>query len=184
MSKTLQAHERILAVYPNSRGFGFVVAEGFDRLIDWGVVQTKHAKHEQGIARVDALIERYEPDTVVTEDPERRPRRSARVRELLKAIRSRRRLTRTRWKGYSREQVRRTFHTSRSITKHLIAEGIAGRFPELASRLPPRRRPWMSEDTRMSIFEAVALYLTHCFLRKPPDAGLGGQSLRACSPQS
>jgi hypothetical protein len=46
-------------------------------------------------------------------------------------------------------------------TKHALAEMLAGRFPEeLASRLPPKRRPWMSEDYRMDIFDAVALALT------------------------
>jgi hypothetical protein len=37
---------------------------------------------------------------------------------------------------------------------------IAKRFPEeLGSRLPPERKPWMSEDSRMNIFDAVALAL-------------------------
>jgi hypothetical protein len=32
------------------------------------------------------------------------------------------------------------------------------RFPEeLGHRLPPKRKPWMSEDYRMGIFDAVAL---------------------------
>jgi hypothetical protein len=35
---------------------------------------------------------------------------------------------------------------------------LAERFPEeLGDRLPPKRRPWMSEDYRMGIFEVVAL---------------------------
>ena len=39
-----------------------------------------------------------------------------------------------------------------------LAEMLAGKFPEeLASRLPPKRRPWMSEDPRMDIFDAVGL---------------------------
>jgi hypothetical protein len=29
---------------------------------------------------------------------------------------------------------------------------IAARFPELAARLPPERKRWMSEDPRMAIF--------------------------------
>jgi hypothetical protein len=37
---------------------------------------------------------------------------------------------------------------------------IAKRFPELAPRLPRFRKPWMSEDYRMSIFDAVAMALT------------------------
>ena len=41
-----------------------------------------------------------------------------------------------------------------------MAEILVKRFPEeLGSRLPPKRRPWMSEDSRMDIFDAVALAL-------------------------
>ena len=39
-----------------------------------------------------------------------------------------------------------------------MAELLAKKFPdELASRLPPKRKPWKSEDSRMDIFDAVAL---------------------------
>jgi hypothetical protein len=39
-----------------------------------------------------------------------------------------------------------------------LAEILATRFPEeLAPRLPPKRKPWISEDYRMDIFDAVAL---------------------------
>ena len=34
-------------------------------------------------------------------------------------------------------------------------------FPELEKRLPRVRKPWMSEDERMSIFDAVALAIAH-----------------------
>ena len=45
-------------------------------------------------------------------------------------------------------------------TKHALAEILAKRFPEeLATRLPPKRRPWTSEDYRMDILDAVALVL-------------------------
>jgi hypothetical protein len=36
---------------------------------------------------------------------------------------------------------------------------IAKRFPELALRLPRFRKPWMSEDYRMSIFDAAGFAL-------------------------
>ena len=43
-------------------------------------------------------------------------------------------------------------------TKHEMAESLATRFPdELALRLPPKRRPWESEDARMDVFDAVGL---------------------------
>jgi len=52
---------------------------------------------------------------------------------------------------------------SDATTKQEIAIAIAERFPELAPRLPRFRKPWMSEDYRMSIFDAVALALTFFF---------------------
>jgi len=44
--------------------------------------------------------------------------------------------------------------------KNRIAGVIAERLPELAPWQPPFRKPWMSEDERMSIFDAVAFALT------------------------
>ena len=43
-------------------------------------------------------------------------------------------------------------------TKFAVAQALATQFPvELAARLPPKRRAWMSEDPRMDIFDAVSL---------------------------
>ena len=58
----------------------------------------------------------------------------------------------------TREQVRRVFFVDGQGTKYGLAQILAERFPdELSFRLPPKRRPWMSEDSRMDIFAAVAL---------------------------
>ena len=59
---------------------------------------------------------------------------------------------------FSHEQVRRVFFADGQGTKHALAEILAQRFrKELGSRLPPKRKPWMSEDYRMDIFDAVGL---------------------------
>ena len=43
-------------------------------------------------------------------------------------------------------------------TKFAVAKTLAEKFPmALGHRLPPKRRPWMSEDPRMDIFDAVGL---------------------------
>ena len=66
-----------------------------------------------------------------------------------------------------REQVRRVFFANGQGTKHALAEILAKRFPEeLGFRLPPKRRPWMSEDYRMDIFDAVALALIFFYSKK------------------
>jgi hypothetical protein len=64
---------------------------------------------------------------------------------------------------FSQKQVRRVFFGDAGGTKHALAEIMAERFPEeLGFRLPPKRRPWMSEDSRMDIFDAVSLALSYC----------------------
>jgi hypothetical protein len=49
-----------------------------------------------------------------------------------------------------------------------IALEFAKRFPELALRLPPRRRPWMSADDRLQIFGAVAMSVALFSYRPSP----------------
>jgi hypothetical protein len=61
---------------------------------------------------------------------------------------------------FSRTQVRQAFCAEAQGTKQTIAEILGKKYPEeLGSRLPPKRRPWMSEDYRMDIFDALALAL-------------------------
>ena len=61
---------------------------------------------------------------------------------------------------FSRQQVRQVFFTDGQGTKYALAEMLADKYPEeLGFRLPPKRRPWMSENYRMNIFDAVALAL-------------------------
>lgn len=55
----------------------------------------------------------------------------------------------------------------------LIAYGrqtVAEQFPELLSILPPRRRPWQSEDYRMTIFDAAAVGIAY-FAENTPQLG-------------
>jgi hypothetical protein len=48
---------------------------------------------------------------------------------------------------------------------------IVKQFPdELAARLPPKRKPWKSEDSRMDIFDGLALaFVFH--LKKKKQTG-------------
>jgi hypothetical protein len=58
----------------------------------------------------------------------------------------------------SGKQVRNLLLANSKGTKQETAELLSKKFPDmLASRLPPKRKPWKSEDGRMDIFDAVAL---------------------------
>ena len=56
-------------------------------------------------------------------------------------------------------RVKAGFAGSRALTKQQIALILAARYPELAPRLPPLRKPWMGEDPRLSIFKALVFAL-------------------------
>jgi hypothetical protein len=158
---TLTRHLRVLAIDPGSGGFGFAVLEGADRLVDWGVAGTTCRNDRELLARAGQLIDRYRPDVFVVEDcsapSSRRRQRACRfIRAMIQAAIERKIDVRR----FARDDIRKVFrHDDTLPTKHRIAVAIVELFPELLLRLPPLRRPWMSEDYRMSIFDAVALGL-------------------------
>ena len=55
----------------------------------------------------------------------------------------------------------RYFRQYNATTKHEIAQAVAQIIPELAWRLPPKRKPWQSEAHRMSVFDAAAAVIAH-----------------------
>jgi hypothetical protein len=151
---------RVLAIRPTSRGFGFAVLEGAELLIDWGTKDARCEKNARSLGYVEALLDEYQPDAIVVEDARDRSfRRCARVRDLLQGIRRMAFTQGVRVRSISKRRIREVFSETRAVTKHDLALAIAGRLPELAPRLPPRRKPWMSQDERMSIFDAVGLGL-------------------------
>jgi Holliday junction resolvasome RuvABC endonuclease subunit len=154
-------YNRVLAIDPCSRGFGFAVLEGSDRLIDWGVKETRTDKNKAALKLIGHLIERYEPHTIVLENHAATgSRRSGRVKQLIEQISHAAFNRQIKIKTVSRLKVKEVFGACGARNKYDIAVAIANRFPELAPRLPRFRKPWMSEDYRMSIFDAVGLSLT------------------------
>jgi hypothetical protein len=160
MNNKNKSYIRILAIYPISEGFGFAVLEPSDKLIDWGVVHVPSSNTQECLVRVGKFIDRYRPDVVVTEHPIKSPHRGERVRLLLADILTLATRKRKRRGGISRRQVRTRFSKLGRITKRRIAITISKQFPELEPRLPRLRKPWMSQDSRMAIFDSLALALT------------------------
>jgi hypothetical protein len=161
MEKAAPKYPRILAVAPSTDGFGFALIEGLNTLVDWGVKSITGDKNTGSIAKVKAMIAYYEPDVLVIENTSIRScRRSGRIRALsqrISRLAERRGITVT---MFSPAEVKRAFLVDNQESKYAVAETIAKRFPdELGFRLPPKRRPWENQDSRMDIFAAVALAL-------------------------
>jgi Holliday junction resolvasome RuvABC endonuclease subunit len=170
MDSRRETDRRALSIDPTTRGFGYAVLEGPAFLVDWGTRDLGRADSRRALEHVELLLDHWRPDVVVVEDTSHASaRRRDRARELIAAIgevAAKRGLEVAR---IARVHVRRLFETADSANKHQIAQTIADHFPELAPRLPPVRKAWMSEDTRMSIFDAVAFTLAFYFhAERPP----------------
>ena len=161
MNKRIPQNQRILAIAPSTRGFGFAVLEGRDTLVDWGIKSVKGDKNSQCLAKVRELIGDYPPDVIVLEDTSAKDsRRGPRIRALTQEIIALASSSKVKVELFTQKQIRKNFFTDGKGTKDALAEIVAKRFPdELAHRLPPKRRDWQSEDSRMGIFDAIALAL-------------------------
>lgn len=162
MNLPARSEVRVLAIDPTTRGFGFAVFEGVERLIDWGVVSVAADRNARCLTRLAGLLRRYTPDLLVVEDHTSRGcRRWRRIRDLLHRVHSIAREHGTKTRRISAAGVRRVFADLDTTTKHEIAGALASRYPELVPWLPPRRKPWDSEDERMGIFDAAAFAVAY-----------------------
>src|SRR2546430_16674813 len=136
MSRAYTKDIRVLAIDPSTRGFGFAVLEGANRLIDWGVKETKKNKNAKSITLIDDLIELYQPSVIVVEDYEGKgSRRCRRIQGLINDISKLAFKKKIRVRSFSRVKVKQAFVESGASNKQEIAGVIAKRFPELAPRL-------------------------------------------------
>lgn len=150
---------RILAVSLSSRGFGYAVMEGNNRLVDYGKKIFDEDKNSRSLAHIEKIITHSQPDILVLQDVNAKDtRRDPRIKALHRkvvALTNKRKLKVVKISG---TELRAVLLGNSKGTKHQMAQAIAKVFPEeLASRLPPKRRDWMSEDSRMDIFGAVGL---------------------------
>ncbi len=145
--------ERILCLDIRPRSFAFVVFEA-KVVLDWGARSFRRGANAVRVPlriKVARLLDEYAPCALVLE----RPRAGKHVR-IVAAIRKQAKLQRIPIRLISAKAVDVAFSGSND-NKHQIAFALATRFPDLVSVLPPKRKPWQSEDYRMSIFDAAAL---------------------------
>jgi hypothetical protein len=147
----------ILAFYPHARGFAYVLLEGPNSMVDWGMSDVlAERKTRTCLRRLSHLLKEYRPDAVVTRQiPQGRlAKLSESITELLKS----RRITTA---AVSRDRIRETFAYLTSPTRYAIVQVIAKQIPVLAPYVPPVRKIWNGEDRRMGLFDATAIALSY-----------------------
>jgi len=163
MESNNERHTLVLAVSPTARGFGFALFESPTEPIDWGVKEARHNKNAVCIDRLRELIEFYQPDILVVEDDDT-PRKGGHARSFISAAVALASDMCVPTHRISRSMVRETFAQFGVVTKYQIAKKIVEWLPDLSPRLPRYRKPWMSEDYRMGIFDAVAAVLAYFYM--------------------
>jgi hypothetical protein len=155
--------ELVLSIYVTSKGFAFVLFEGAASPFDWGSRELRNpSRNQKCVAAIRLIIEKYHPRVLIIEDSgERYSRRTARIRRLYQSLVHLARISGMDVDRISKSAIRETFARVGAVTKHEIAEAIAVQIPAFGSRLPPVRKPWMSQDARQGLFDAVALAVTH-----------------------
>jgi len=156
-------HLLVLSIYPNSRGFTFVLFEGPLAPVDWGIAEVRGPrKNERCLMRIRGLFGRFAVDALVLQEmSDSSTRRAERIKRLNRHIT---RLAEDRHIpifAYSRLQVRACLASIGLTTKQGIAEAIAKRIPAFERYVPPIRKPWMSEHSHMGLFDSAALALTY-----------------------
>ena len=163
----------LLAVYPTTRGFAYVMFDGPISPFDWAMKDMPpKGKNAATLTAIEKLIERYHPDVLVMEKLKPSGQnRSIRICDLYKAILHLAETHQIEVFRYDRSDVQRWFASVCAKTKPEIAQAIAREIPAFIHRLPPIRKIWMSADRRQSLFDASALAL--CYFN---DASLGSTS--------
>jgi Holliday junction resolvasome RuvABC endonuclease subunit len=146
-----------------TRGFGYVIFEEPFYLAEFGFARITEDKKLGAMAHFEKLLTDFRPEAVVLEDTKAPgSRRHHRVRELIEALSA---LASER--GVAVSHIARTVVVARfssgeaRATKQMIAETLVRHFPELRLKLPKPRKMWESEHEHMSIFDALALAVTH-----------------------
>jgi len=160
MTAPNRSYQRVLAIDPYLRGFGWALLEGPDLLVDWGICQTRTKKPERALGRVAAILHRYAPHLIVVEDIRHpRCRRRDRAGVLISEICDMAGAANVAVRTVAMEDVREHYRAVGAKSKNAVARLVVERFPELQPILPPYRKNWMREDERMAVFDAIAMAL-------------------------
>jgi hypothetical protein len=152
---------RILALDLRMRRFGYAVFEGPRRLLDSGATsQVPSGRDPAPVSqwRIGELLKLWTPEAIVVKREVWESLTGKPPVEYFARILTQEAIARsTEIRLLGRDQLAWSFRNLGCQTKYEVASVLVQAFPELAWKLPTERKPWESEDPRMSIFDAAAI---------------------------
>lgn len=149
------------AIHATSRGFGYVVFEGPFAPYDWGTVIAHGDKNAVCLKKLEKMLDRFAPETLLLEEAKSVANRGDRIARLYKAIVA---LCVSRSIDvaiYALGDIKACFASAGARTRQEIAETVARMIDAFGHRVPKPRKAWQSQDRRMAMFCAASLVLTH-----------------------
>ncbi len=141
---------RLLSIAVRSGKIGHVFFSG-KKLMDWGLSRCAARSPEQTASHTQKLINRLEPEVLVSEKIGSNNRKSAKTTRNIQAVAN------VADHNYLLDvQVPRQQAEPNKITE---AKELAERFPEIKPWVPRPRKLWETEARYLSIFEALTLAL-------------------------
>ena len=154
-------HQMVIALFPRTYGFGYAIFDGPLDPLDWGLNRPRNLlKRQENLRRIKELVEFYQPDQIVIDaGPKSGTKEHNRTNALIKDILNFAKNSGIAAHTYTPDRVKAAFQNLKPNTKYERAKRIVEWLPVLSSRLPRKHKPWMREDYRLGIFEAIALAL-------------------------
>jgi hypothetical protein len=171
---TRGGHARVsllIALEVRPQKAGFVVFDKPTQVLDWGTLSFRSGSNLEASVgkRVGRVLDQYAPsDLVLRLRRDTKARLHRGMRAVLRVISKEAKGRSIKMHRLSTASIREFFQPHGYVTKHEIASAVADLFPEIAWKLPPKRKAWQNERPRMVIFDATALGLT--FLAKHHDS--------------
>jgi hypothetical protein len=157
--------DKLFGIAVRARWLGFAVMDTHRRLLDWGMIfyQRRSATElKSAKKRLEAHLARMNPSHVVLVLPGTKANEEiAPVRSITRALHAAAASCSIQIVTLPRTAIREAFAPCDAKAKREIASLLVRAFPEIAWKLPPERKIWAKEDSRMALFDALAGAIAH-----------------------
>jgi hypothetical protein len=156
---------RILVLDLRHRRFGYAVFEGHRSLLDWGVrvyPAVGEAETILAMKRLDGLIGLFNPSAIVVKKERwKYPDAQSGMQSVVKAVSILASARSIPVHLVPQSDLLAAFAPLGGKTREEMAEVLTRIYPDLLWYMPPKRKIWQAEHSRMTVFDAVALGLTY-----------------------
>lgn len=156
--------ERILSVYPNSKGYAYVLMEGPTMVLEKRMISISPVDNTRILKDITDLLKTHTPNALIIEDTSCKfSRKGARGKQLIRSLSASAKHQGVPVHYYAREDVRLVFEIWRAKTKYEIAEVIAKNIEGFEMLLYPKPKYPDSQKYLTALFDAVSLGITHYY---------------------